>query len=142
MEDKFSIRIRQRRKELNLSLEKLSTLSGISTSTLQRYETKGAGNMPSSKIVQIANALEVTPSYLMGWESKDLPWTEIQCIKPLFEQLSFELDYDCDTESYILKSKKDNSNIPIATEDLQKLKEDTLSYFEYYIHKIINKSTP
>ncbi len=141
MEDMMFLRIKKRRKELNLSLKELSSLSGISASALQRYETKGT-DMAITKLVQIANALETTPLYLMGMESKDLSWDEIRCILPLIEQFSFKLDYDGDSESYILKSINDNTSFPIALEDLRELKKNTLSYFEFLFMKTINKSTP
>ena len=41
---------------------------GISKSTLQRYETGYIKNMPVDKLEEIADALNISPAYLMGWE--------------------------------------------------------------------------
>lgn len=60
-------RIKLRRKELNLSYQELADRTGLSKSTLQRYETGDIANIPLSKIETLANGLETTPQYIMGW---------------------------------------------------------------------------
>lgn len=64
-------RMKKRREELDMSYQTLSDKVGISKSTLQRYETGYIKNMPVDKLEDIAEALCVSPAYLMGWESKD-----------------------------------------------------------------------
>lgn len=61
-------RIKSRRQELDLSYQDLSDLTGISKSTLQRYETGFIKKVPITQIEVIAKALNVSPGYLMGWE--------------------------------------------------------------------------
>lgn len=68
MQDIMS-RMKKRREELDMSYQTLSDKVGISKSTLQRYETGYIKNMPVDKLEDIANALQVSPAYLMGWES-------------------------------------------------------------------------
>lgn len=68
--DKVLERIRQRRLELNMSYQDLADKTGMSKSTLQRYETGFIKNIPLAKVETLAAALEVSPEYLMGWESK------------------------------------------------------------------------
>lgn len=63
-------RMKNRREELNMSYQTLSEKVGISKSTLQRYETGFIKNMPVDKLEDIANALNVSPAYLMGWEAE------------------------------------------------------------------------
>ena len=63
-------RMKKRREELNMSYQTLSDKVGISKSTLQRYETGYIKNMPVDKLEDIARALCVSPSYLMGWEKE------------------------------------------------------------------------
>lgn len=61
-------RIRQRRIELNLSQDELATKLGYkSRSTIAKIEA-GANDIPQSKIVAFAHALNTTPAYLMGWD--------------------------------------------------------------------------
>lgn len=63
-------RIKQRRMELGLSYQELADRTSLSKSTLQRYETGNIANIPLSKIEILANGLETTPEYIMGWKQK------------------------------------------------------------------------
>lgn len=69
--DEIRKRIADRRKELGLSYQDLSDRTGMSKSTLQRYETGDIGNVSLDKLEPLAKALQTTPSYLMGWDSKE-----------------------------------------------------------------------
>ena len=63
-------RIKNRREELNMSQEELAKKLGYkSRSSINKIE-KGENDIPQSKIAAFATALETTPEYLMGWESK------------------------------------------------------------------------
>ena len=68
--DKIIERIRSRRLELGMSYQDLADKTGLSKSTLQRYETGFIKNIPLAKVEDLAFALQVTPEYLMGWEAK------------------------------------------------------------------------
>lgn len=68
---KIMKRIKEKRLELGLSLHELSKKTGISSSTLQRYETGYISNIPLSRLKPLAKALGVTPSYLIGWEDEE-----------------------------------------------------------------------
>lgn len=61
-------RIKTRRNKLMLSYQDLANKTGLSKSTLQRYETGAIKNMPIDKLDILAKALNVSPAYLMGWE--------------------------------------------------------------------------
>ena len=57
-----------RRKELGLTQSELATKMGYkSKSTINKIEN-GTNDIPQSKIVKFAEALETTPAALMGWE--------------------------------------------------------------------------
>ena len=60
-------RIKNRRKSLGLSAEDVASCIGVSPATIYRYESGGIESMRTDKLVPIANALDTTPSYLMGW---------------------------------------------------------------------------
>nr|WP_315022963.1 helix-turn-helix transcriptional regulator [uncultured Aminipila sp.] len=62
-------RIKNRRIELDYSFQDLADLTGMSKSTLQRYETGSIKNIPLDKLKDLAKALKVTPEWIMGWES-------------------------------------------------------------------------
>ncbi len=62
-------RIRQRRVELKMSQDELAKRLGYkSRSSVNKIEL-GIHNLTQSKIKAIADALETTPDYIMGWES-------------------------------------------------------------------------
>lgn len=64
--------IKNRRLELNLTLDDVSKKLSISKPTLQRYESGVISNIPSDKIEKLATILDTTPSCLMGWEENKI----------------------------------------------------------------------
>lgn len=68
-------RIKLRREELGLSQEELGKRLGYkSRSSINKIELDQR-NLTQSKIKSIADALETTPSYIMGWEETTAPTT-------------------------------------------------------------------
>lgn len=61
-------RIKERRLELRMSADSLAKLIGKDRSTVYRYESGGIDKVSSDILITLANALETTPSYLMGLE--------------------------------------------------------------------------
>lgn len=64
---KIGERIKQRRKELGMSADKLGEILGKDRSTIFRYEKGDIENLPLDILQPIAKALMTTPQYLMGW---------------------------------------------------------------------------
>lgn len=60
-------RIKERRTELRMSVDKLAKVLGKDRSTIYRYEKGEIENMPLDILEPIAKALQTTPQYLMGW---------------------------------------------------------------------------
>ena len=68
--EKLSDRLRWLRKEkCHKTLEEVSKHVKVSKATIQRYESGVIENIPSDKIELLADALETTPGFIMGWES-------------------------------------------------------------------------
>lgn len=65
---KIGDRIKQRRKELRMSAEELGRRLGKDRSTIYRYEQGFIENLPLDILEPIAEALQTTPQYLMGWQ--------------------------------------------------------------------------
>jgi repressor LexA len=105
-------RIRNRREELGLSQDELGKRLGYkSRSSINKIELDQR-NLTQSKIKAIADALETTPSYIMGWDEPDQKFDEeklkffdnlfpitvqkipllgnIACGKPIFADEQFE----------------------------------------------------
>ena len=69
-------RIKNRRKELGISADKLAELIGVSRSTMFRYENGYIEKLPINNLVTIARSLNTTVGYLMGWDDeKNAPIT-------------------------------------------------------------------
>lgn len=67
-------RIKNRRNELMMSYQDLADKTGLSKSTLQRYETGSIKNMPIDKLGILAKALNANPVWLMGYDiPKEIP---------------------------------------------------------------------
>lgn len=63
-------RIRQRRTELGMSQEELAERLGYQhKSSINKIEL-GKQNLRQSKIIAIANALDTTPLWIMGWDEE------------------------------------------------------------------------
>lgn len=63
----FAGRIRQRRKELGLSADEVAARLGKNRATLYRYENREIENIPLTLLNPLAEILQTTPAYLMGW---------------------------------------------------------------------------
>lgn len=63
-------RIRARRKELGLSVDELAERLNKNRATIYRYESNEIEKLPTTVLEPLANALSVSPSYLMGWEDE------------------------------------------------------------------------
>lgn len=68
-------RIRKRREQLGLSQTTLADMIGESKQTLYKYESGIISNIPSNKIEALADALHVSPGWIMGWDtsSENIP---------------------------------------------------------------------
>ena len=69
-------RIRMIRKELSMSADDLAEKIGKDRATVFRYEKGDIENVPVAVISSLAEALYVSPSYLMGWEPDEGEYTE------------------------------------------------------------------
>ncbi len=64
-------KIKLRREELGMTQEELAEKTGYKDrSSINKIE-KGGNNLPQTKIVAFAQALQTTPSYLLGWEDEE-----------------------------------------------------------------------
>ena len=66
--------LKQRRKELGLTLAQIADAMGVAEATVQRWESGNIKSIRHEKISKLAEILMVSPSALMGWEqSESLP---------------------------------------------------------------------
>lgn len=60
-------RIKTARKKAGISAEALAAHLGIAPSTVYRYENGETAKLPAMLIKPLADHLNVTPAFLMGW---------------------------------------------------------------------------
>lgn len=125
-------RIKQRRLELNLSVDELAEKLNKNRATIYRYENNDIENMPTSVLEPLAKVLQTTPAHLMGWEDENKdPILEnipgiitpvqmkripilgtIACGDPIFAQENYDgyfmIDKNLPEADFILKAKGDS----------------------------------
>ena len=67
----FKDKVKSRRLELGLTLEDVANRMGVSAPTIQRYESGEIQNMRRDKVKKLADALDISPAYLMGWDDSE-----------------------------------------------------------------------
>ena len=114
------IDIYKRRKELNLTLEEIASIVGVSKSTVKKWEDGYIKNMRRDKIVKLASALKVSPLEFLditqpfqeaNFQSSYLTKSLCQKLEPLLSEAfgeapkdSFALIID-DNKIFFLNSK-------------------------------------
>ena len=81
--DILNKRIKERRIALGLTLVELASKVGVRDATIQRYESGEIKNIKKSTVAKLAEALNTTPSYLMGWEEETFDIYSIPNIIPI-----------------------------------------------------------
>ena len=64
-------KIKFRRKQLKMSADALGEAIGKNRATIYRYEKNEIEDMPYTIVSKLAKALNLSPSYLMGWEDSE-----------------------------------------------------------------------
>ena len=94
-------RIKARREELNITQDELAKKIGYkSRSSINKIELNQS-NLRQSKIKQIADALDTTPGFIMGWEQYDKEnhekieqikeeLSQIKAMQSIFQHLGYE----------------------------------------------------
>lgn len=70
MSEDMAKRIRELRRERGYTLEKIAKDVGVGKSTVRKWETGIIANMRRDKIAALAQSLNTTPAYLMGWDDE------------------------------------------------------------------------
>lgn len=78
-------RIKYLRLQKKMTQEELGNKVGVGKQAIYKYETGLVTNLKQNVIAKLASALDVSPSYLMGWEdesgNRDLGLEELHYIK-------------------------------------------------------------
>ena len=83
------LRIKLAIEKKNLTLEEVAKRCETTKQTIFKYENEIVTNIPYDKIVLLSKALDVSPSYLFGWDEKENSPSEPQLTEG--EKLMLEL---------------------------------------------------
>lgn len=88
-------RIKELRESAHMTLLDVSKKLGVTEATAQRYESKnGIKNIPYEQIIKYAKIFNVSPSYIMGWESDNIVKSFSSYTKVADDALSVQRDID------------------------------------------------
>ena len=110
-------RMKQRRKEIGFSAEKVAERLGVSPATIYRYEKGDIEKVPVDSLSELAKILQTTPAYLMGWEEHPAPQKPIPPgFRPLPEMVQVPLigTIACGTPITAEQNVKSYIGIPAA----------------------------
>lgn len=113
-------RIKQQRKLLRLSADDLGKRLGKNRATIYRYENGEIENLPLDVLEPLAEALETTPAYLMGWEDATNEGVEEIKEKNNNEKIAIGQLLKQIREQHNLTLQEMASEISISTNTLQK----------------------
>lgn len=65
----FSVRVQEKRLEASLTIHELSEKCGISPAAISLIENKLSNNPLVETVENLAEALNTSPIYLLGWEN-------------------------------------------------------------------------
>ena len=89
-------RVKQKREEMGLSQEELAEKMGYKSKTSIHKIEQGITDLPLSKVEELSKVLNVTTSYLMGWDNKKIEKSNMNIdtintnyiMIPLYESIS------------------------------------------------------
>jgi len=72
MKMSFSEKLAQAMKDKDMSTRRLSELTGIPKSAIQRYTSGETEKIPIDRMIRMAEAMGIDPAYVMGWASDSM----------------------------------------------------------------------
>lgn len=131
-------KIRNRRHELNMTLDELSSISGISKTTLHRIETSVKANIRMYNLEALASSLNVPMNYLLGQDSKEaMDRQKINSFIELLNFLGYSFTYDDSDEKYVLKDE--TSEIRLNYQTIDNLNTEVIHYLEFRLDQLHEK---
>ena len=111
--------LKNRRIELGLTMKEVSEMVGVSEATISRWESGDIANMRRNKISALANALQMPPAVIMGWEEPPTYY-----VNPDTAKMAQELFEDSDMR-ILFDAAKDSrpEDLKMAADLLKRLKE-------------------
>ena len=106
-------KLKNRRLELNLTLEEVGNMVGVAKSTVRKWETGMIENMKRDKITLLAKALQVSPAFIMGIEANESVTIETK----EQQQINTISNYLYENSKVILSEIKRGKKVDILSEN-------------------------
>lgn len=134
-------RIKQRRTELNLSLQDVANITDMSKSTLQRYESGSIRNIPLQKLGRLASALQTSADWILGWcnSPDDIPPVDAD-FRKFIKGLGYEIQAWPGYKSNIYLSNSDIGHAPITKAEYEQFRDSIVAYAEFNAANLLRKA--
>lgn len=86
-------RIKEQRKQNNMTLKDIAIKLGVTESTVQRYETGNISNVSIEMLKKIGEILLISPAFLLGWDSPEKVADDLETHKHRFLNASISAGY-------------------------------------------------
>lgn len=128
-------KIKQKRKELNLTQKDLADKVNLAFGTISKYE-KNEISIPANKLKEIANVLNVSVDYLLGDTTIANPQTYLE--EKLETYYLTENEYDLIINDIINNERIDLSILNSNQKNMEKVKQAYCEVFNIYINYLEN----
>lgn len=126
-------RIKQQRKKVNKTLAALAEELGVKEATVQRYESGVIKNLKYNTIVALANALQCSPTYLLGWTDDPEPFDH--GVKETVTHVIFTDHGNMEAVRFPDALMTDDGELLDLTPLTKEEKDDIINYIKYILYK-------
>lgn len=134
-------RIKQRRAELNLSLQDIADMTDMSKSTLQRYEAGSIRNIPLQKLGILAQALQTSADWLLGWVKEPDEISSIDMdFRKFIKAIGFHVHTWPGNTSRIYLSNDHIGQAQITKEEYEQLRDSISAYVKFNAADLLNQA--
>ena len=102
-------RIKSRRKELGLTVDEVALKLKKNRATVYRYESQHIENLPINILEPLAEVLETTPAYLMGWTDNPINYEDGDLIASISPSILEHFNGDVEKSLAFLKKVEDDA---------------------------------
>jgi len=134
-------RIKQRRIELNLTLQDVADMTSMSKSTLQRYESGSIRNIPLQKLGVLAKALQTSEDWILGWckTPDDIPPIDAD-FRNYIEALGFAVKAWPGYKSTIYLHGAGIGQAPITKAEYEQLRDSISAYVKFNATNLLKQA--
>lgn len=133
--------MQQRRAQLGLSYQDLADRTGMSKSTLQRYETGAIRNISLAKLAVLAEGLNTTAEQLFGRERNHfLMQNENQMFWNWLSIAGYEVEVDNCGEKVWIRNRRDSKCYLLSWSELENLQQTICRFMKFEVNEMLSSA--